>query len=278
MNVCAGHICDECRMCTGSQTTKAHCCRGDNPDYRLPKTGEWEPYYGRLGVMNEAGDEQECHACGGWFQAIGYHIWRKHDLNADEYRALFGLRRTEPLAGLAVRERTRQRLRPWAGQNVEANLAKMNGITPERRAMLAARPGRLQHRGRVLRRCLECGREFWTITKNVRHHGANYCSMSCASKSRRGIRASNRKHSPELVAEIRQRYARGDISQSQLANDYGLTQPRVSEMVIGKNWMVPEAGMDAVVEPKLPVRRNSEAQREARRLYKARRRAEGKPA
>ena len=90
---CQGHACDACRSCLRGQ-----CCRKDNPDYQLPKEGDWEAaFFGEIGKVNRLGDALECHVCGEWFESLGSHIWRSHDLLAAEYKSIFGLNDKTPL-------------------------------------------------------------------------------------------------------------------------------------------------------------------------------------
>lgn len=92
---CAGHLCDHCHICQ-----RGRCCRHDNPDYQLPQLGEWDgPIYGELGVLADDGDKAECHCCGNFYGHLGNHVWRAHNLTADEYRAIFGLRASTGLIG-----------------------------------------------------------------------------------------------------------------------------------------------------------------------------------
>lgn len=98
---CQGHACDDCKTCRSGR-----CCRRDNPDYRLPKVGDWDgPVYGEIGVKNVVGDTVECHACGRFLLAIGIHSWRKHDLSTMEYKAVFGLPSRRSLVGPATAAR-----------------------------------------------------------------------------------------------------------------------------------------------------------------------------
>src|SRR5579871_3294368 len=84
---CVDHRCDHCAACRGGS-----CCRRDRPDWRLPELGSWSgPMFGQLGVLAQHGDLVECHICGQAFRMLASHVWRRHDVWADEYRAYFGL-------------------------------------------------------------------------------------------------------------------------------------------------------------------------------------------
>lgn len=50
-------------------------------------------------MLVDDGDKVECHVCGAWFRSLGHHVWRTHNLTADEYRAIFGLAASTGLIG-----------------------------------------------------------------------------------------------------------------------------------------------------------------------------------
>lgn len=90
---CSAHGCDNCNTC---QLGK--CCRRDNPDYQLPRLGEWTgPIYGQLGRLSRSYESVQCHVCGMDFIKLGGHLWYAHDLLAAEYRSIFGLNKSTPL-------------------------------------------------------------------------------------------------------------------------------------------------------------------------------------
>lgn len=123
---CKGHPCDNCKTCR-----RGRCCRRDNPHYQLPEFGEWDgPVYGKLGQLDEIGDKLECHVCGEWFSSLGSHVWCAHNINAAEYKALFGLKHTTPLAAQYICEKRRQTC--IALDNTRAMLAARGDPSPER--------------------------------------------------------------------------------------------------------------------------------------------------
>jgi hypothetical protein len=136
---CKGHPCDNCKTCQSGL-----CCRKDNPDYKLPKLGDWDgQIYGELGVMNDDGEKVECHACGEWHVALGSHIWSRHNLTAREYKALFGLNLTQGLVGTKCRERM-----ATVGHDVldkyGPRLPQPSDITPEQRSAWGSRERSVQ--------------------------------------------------------------------------------------------------------------------------------------
>ncbi len=83
----------------------------------LPELGAWDgPVYGELGVLVADGDRLVCHACGELFRGLGYHAVRPHQLTADAYRAVFGLRASTSLIGPALKARRREIARDTLAQ------------------------------------------------------------------------------------------------------------------------------------------------------------------
>lgn len=137
---CRGHPCDGCRTCRSGR-----CCRRDNVNYRLPTLGEWDgPIYGELGVFRTDGDKAECHVCGQWFGHLGGHVARAHDLTADEYRAIFGLRAKTKLIGPSLREKRLQNQSHL--ERVRPTRSSLLDLTPEQRSQTARMPRRLESR------------------------------------------------------------------------------------------------------------------------------------
>ena len=64
--------------------------------------------YGQAGILayDDVEDKVQCHICGKWFRGLNNHVWKTHDLSADDYREEFGLNRGQGL----ICEGTRQRL------------------------------------------------------------------------------------------------------------------------------------------------------------------------
>lgn len=100
-HVCFGHACDNCHYCaTGT------CCGEAVVEADLPVMGSWEGKpkvpLGQVKITQEG--KIICHICGGEFIALWMHIQKRHGIDADQYRAYFGLRTTEPLCGPAMYE------------------------------------------------------------------------------------------------------------------------------------------------------------------------------
>jgi hypothetical protein len=158
--ICAGHPCDTCPRCL-----RGYCCRSDNPNYTLPSLGDWFPIFGQLGVRNTDGTKVECHACGGWFQTVGYHANAVHDLPIREYRAVFGLN-TKGIVGAHLHEVLSVAGRLGANKNL-----KLSGSTAEQRAIPRTLETRLADRSRMLTAnapCVSCG---GIIQSSVRRPG-----------------------------------------------------------------------------------------------------------
>jgi len=81
------------------------------PKSELRALGEWEgATYGELGVLaaEPDGGRIQCHACGKWFRFLAAHVWQRHRLTADEYRAIFGLKTTTGLMNPNMKDRRRE--------------------------------------------------------------------------------------------------------------------------------------------------------------------------
>ncbi len=125
---CSDHWCDGCKTCLTGR-----CCRRDDPARPLPTPGSISPMYGELGVRNEDGERVECHVCGGWYRALPAHIWRQHDLTADEYKAAFGLSR-KGLLSTALHDRLVEvQRRAYAQRAVEHRMPVAPPLTAEQR-------------------------------------------------------------------------------------------------------------------------------------------------
>lgn len=245
---CKGHLCDNCRICRGG-----HCCRRDNPNYRLPEIGDWDgPTYGDLGKLNDDGAKVECHCCGEWFKALQSHIWNKHDLTNDEYRALFGLNRHRGLCSTAYSARLAAS--PQA-QHLKA-LGKVTGrdvlaqITPEQRYASQHQSSRLEARnsvsvargGRVTSKtCEVCGKVFsgyWVSRIRT-------CSSECAgvlrsaNARRAGLGTTHRPPQAKLNMDkaraIRFAHDAGQSVQL-LAREYGVSYRAVTHILRGETW------------------------------------------
>lgn len=125
---CAGHGCDDCRTCQ-----RGRCCRRDNPEYRLPKLGDWDgPIYGELGVVARPdGDKAECHICGESFHHVTIHAAWIHDVTAEEYRALFGLTVRDSMVSLSNANRLSRRAKDGNMAERLQGLDPRHGLTPE---------------------------------------------------------------------------------------------------------------------------------------------------
>lgn len=129
---CAGHLCDNCATCRHGR-----CCKRDLGGYHLPDEGDWDgPIFGKIGVLNDDGGKLECHICGEWRRHLGCHL-SKHDVTADEYRAIFGLSSRTGLANDAIRAYRRE----LATTTIHLGESGVNASTwtPEQRQAVHAR-------------------------------------------------------------------------------------------------------------------------------------------
>lgn len=85
----------------------------------------------RPGHLSDDGERVQCHECGRWYRSLQTHIARIHGIDADQYRAMHGLPRTQPLASMGTREKWRTAGR-WRRDNDPSVLAALNGDKAER--------------------------------------------------------------------------------------------------------------------------------------------------
>jgi hypothetical protein len=107
-----------------------------------------------LGVLPYDADEDrvQCHFCGGWFRVLAPGHLRRHDMTADEYRALAGLNPRLPLTvpsmsqlrARQLRERIDTDERVRAGMQRGAALARSGVLQAGAREVAARRGMRVQ--------------------------------------------------------------------------------------------------------------------------------------
>lgn len=214
--VCAGHACDGCRTCT-----RGCCCRRDNPNYQLPKEGEWDgTIYGQLGTIQTNGDKVECHACGGWFSSVALHAIKIHRLYAFEYKAIFGLKRTATLDSPASSARRTART---AAMVASGRIPTFSGhpewrATPEqlsgynkgkkRRTQTLNTLQEPNYRETLNQKISDATRQIHTITCNVcgtvvKRNAANRKSKACSKEcGRKSIAiATTKRHADARLAK-----------------------------------------------------------------------------
>lgn len=101
------------------------------------------PLFGPVGELPYDPDEDrvQCHLCGGWFRALAPGHLRRHDLTADEYRQIAGLKPSRALAVPSLSELRAAQLRERAASDARIQEGMRIGIA-------LARSGRLQSRAR----------------------------------------------------------------------------------------------------------------------------------
>lgn len=77
--------------------------------------------------------------------------------------------------------------------------------------------------------------EVMTISENTAH-GFRHLGRKPPNNPNPGAKNGRAIISDDQVREIRQRYKQGGVSQTSLANEFGLTQASVSRIVLRKNW------------------------------------------
>src|SRR3990167_11305295 len=56
-------------------------------------------------AMDGNGDKIQCHLCGNWYEVLGNHLHREHNMKASDYKRLVGLRQNTALISEKVREK-----------------------------------------------------------------------------------------------------------------------------------------------------------------------------
>lgn len=129
-SACSDHPCDRCPRCEAGE-----CCGADVIDANLPEQGSWPaPAHAPVGEIRTTEDGRlVCHVCGEAFHGLYRHL-TAHNLTAEEYRAYFGLKVTEPLASETMRE-ARRLLTPEATEENAERLAQWRqAFTAEQRS------------------------------------------------------------------------------------------------------------------------------------------------
>lgn len=92
--------------------------------------------YGYLGALiyDSTSDQIQCHYCGKWFEFLGHHIHKEHNMRAAEYKKAVGLNQTTAL----ISERHRAKLIQNGLHAGRKNLRPNRGHTKESRAKISA--------------------------------------------------------------------------------------------------------------------------------------------
>lgn len=149
---------------------------------------------GRYGMVDETADGLLCHECGRRFTHLGLHVFKAHDLTADEYRRVHGLSRrglvtkdtAQTIAGNARRTMSRERF-VQARDPAAASAAQRRGpsaISPAGLEAIrqAGRDRRGRYRSGTVVTCEWCGVEFCPLVAATRRR---FCSKSCAARNNR---------------------------------------------------------------------------------------------
>lgn len=234
-HVCFGHPCDNCHYCASGI-----CCGEAVVDVDLPDPGTWAgDQHVLTGTVKITQDGKiVCHICGGEFIALWMHIQKRHGIDADQYRAYFGLRTTEPLCGPAMYEgRSNRQGQVEEARNEEARVEqarrleryRMDFTSEQRSAWSRNREQRLQAMGAGIARQSHTGAAAWQqrrlndpdadrkwrgkliLAKRKRLDEGTVCSVCgaqfCVVNSRQIKARSPRKTcgSPECTKEIKRR-------------------------------------------------------------------------
>lgn len=97
--------------------------------------------YGRM-TADLTGSHIRCHECGRWFQTLGNHLPRKHELTSGAYRDLHGLAASEPLMAPHLAERVSAHSIAQIGSPAWQRFASRRDATIAESQKLAAAVGR----------------------------------------------------------------------------------------------------------------------------------------
>lgn len=59
--------------------------------------------FGEIGILADDGERVQCHLCGKWYIHLGCHVVKTHHMEAQEYKARFGLANIVGLASSALK-------------------------------------------------------------------------------------------------------------------------------------------------------------------------------
>lgn len=133
---CCDHPCDRCTSCLDGV-----CCGEAVTELLLPLEGSWPASRTAVAVGDVVDGPAglRCHACGEDYHALYAHIG-VHNLSSDEYRSVFGLAATRPLASTVFRE---QRASLAASKPAPASYAALaafqSQLTGEQRSLISWR-------------------------------------------------------------------------------------------------------------------------------------------
>ena len=153
-------------------------------------------HYGRLIEDLDEGKIQ-CGLCGRWYRALPTHLRYAHDLDADQYRRLFGLRAQRALVATEVSDAMRA---SFERRLQDRDLALLEGMA----------------RGHELARCGELAREGSAMLRELPLEGERLASRTSRGRAlgrRRAERARGARDarardlgSPSLEQHLRDRY------------------------------------------------------------------------
>lgn len=129
---CEGHRCDDCDICRSGT-----CCGADVAEPNLPRQGSYpHDWHGELGVLLEKDGKVQCHICGNWYVELGRHTATKHKVNAETYRAYFGLAIGRALCPEWFSEKRRAKAKQ---EKLGSQATPITQLTSEQRSLLSYR-------------------------------------------------------------------------------------------------------------------------------------------
>ena len=167
------------------------------------------PCYGERGRLSFVGTKKvQCHVCGKYFQFLGLHVVKTHEMTCDHYRESFGLPHDTGLVCIALHERFGNvhgprlaTLKDYARARSREAISQLehdDSWVAKRAAKASAKQG---GRAWLVRDCVICGREYRCLSNSPRLTCEG--NGSACDSERRRRNATGKGHSEESKAAMR---------------------------------------------------------------------------
>ena len=95
-------------------------------DKLVPPFMPVEGGHGFIGVtaVDSKTGQIQCHVCGEWHEQLGLHLWKRHEMLSDAYRAKFGLWKSSALQSERLREIRRKTMLKMRAEHPEKHTYK----------------------------------------------------------------------------------------------------------------------------------------------------------
>lgn len=202
-----------------------------------------QPAFGEYGLLAESGDEVQCHICGQWREALGWHVARVHDISARDYKLQHGLPLQRGLISAAVRDRKSEQAKAQVGSAGWKRLeAKRDPDAAQKQRTVASHASAAQHlpaevsransrRRVVVRTCVVCGAQWCNLADASAR--VYLCGAACVS-AWRSIQAyrggpQSTEHGQAQVRAVKAWLDEG-LTVSEMAQRMGVTTTRIRQI------------------------------------------------